>query len=157
MVAETPVGKNVDVVVWRKGKEVPLKVKLEELDENEQVASAPKSGGPSDKKPPSAVATVDALGMSLTQLTSEGRDRFEVPERTKGVLITKVTDGSIASERDMRAGDVIVEVAQEEVTTPAQVVKKVNEARAAGRKSVLIMVERRGEQRFVGLPVEPKG
>lgn len=157
MVAETPVGKLVDVVVWRKGKEVPLKVKLDELDENEQVASAPKTGNPQDKKPTSAVPSVDALGMSLTQLTPEGREKFEVPERTKGVLITKVTDGSIASERDMRAGDVIVEVAQEEVTSPAQVLKKVNEARTAGRKSVLVMVERRGEQRFVGLPVEPKG
>jgi serine protease Do len=52
---------------------------------------------------------------------------------------------------------VIVEVAQEEVTSPSQLVKKVTDARAAGRKSVLVMVERRGEQRFVGLPVEPRG
>ena len=44
-------------------------------------------------------------------------------------------------------------MAQEEVTDPAQIVKKVNEAKAAGRKSVLVMVERKGEQRFVGLSV----
>src|SRR5262249_29740902 len=94
MVAETPVGKTVDVVVWRKGKEVPLKVKLEELEENEQVASAPKSGGTQGGKAPTTAApTIDALGMSLSQLTPEGRERFEVPERTKGVLITKVADG----------------------------------------------------------------
>jgi serine protease Do len=49
---------------------------------------------------------------------------------------------------------VIVEVAQEEVTSPDQVVKKIDDARKAGRKSVLVMVERKGEQRFVGLPVE---
>jgi len=54
-------------------------------------------------------------------------------------------------------GDVIVEVAQQEVTQPQQVVAKVQEARAAKRRSVLIMVERAGEQRFVGLPVEPRG
>jgi serine protease Do len=156
MVAETPVGKLVDVTVWRKGKEIPLKVKLQELEENEQVAAAPKSGGPAANPPPAPDATVSALGMSLAQLTSETRERYDVPEKTRGVLITKVNDGSSASERDLRAGDVIVEVAQEEVSAPDQVVKKIDEAKKAGRKSVLVMVERRGEQRFVGLPVDTK-
>lgn len=153
MVAETPVGKTVDVVVWRKNKEVPLRVKLQELEENDQVASAPKGGGPSSKQPAVPEATVSALGMSLSQLTTETRERFDVPEKTKGVLITKVNDGTSAAERDLRAGDVIVEVAQEEVSAPEQVLKKINEARSAGRKSVLVMVERKGEQRFVGLPI----
>ncbi len=152
MVAETPVGKVVDVVVWRKNKEIPLKVKLQELEENDKVASVPKSG-PSDKPPPVPEATVTALGMSLAQLTDDARHRFNVPDKTKGVLITKVDDGTSAAERDLRAGDVIVEVAQEEVSAPEQVVKKINEARTAGRKSVLVMVDRRGEQRFVGLPI----
>jgi len=153
MVAETPVGKTVEVDVWRKDKEIPLKVKLQELEENEQVASAPKNDAP-DKPAPVPEATVSALGMSLAQLTAETRERFDVPERTKGVLITKVNDGTSAAERDLRAGDVIVEVAQEEVSAPDQVVKKINEAKSAGRKSVLVMVERRGEQRFVGLPID---
>ena len=155
MVAETSVDKTVDVVVWRKGKEVPLKIKLGELPEDDQVAAAPRDapGSPGGRTAPSP-ATVDTLGMSLTQLTADLRERFEIPEKTKGVLITKVAEGSTASERDLRAGDVIVEVAQEEVTSPSQVVKKVTEAGTAGRKSVLVMVERRGEQRFIGLPVD---
>ena len=119
-------------------------------------ASAPKTSGQPERKPQAPAATVDALGMSLTQLTAELRERYEIPEKTKGVLVTKVAEGSTAAERDLRAGDVIVEVAQEEVTSPAQIVKKVTEAGTAGRKSVLVMVERRGEQRFVGLPVEGK-
>jgi hypothetical protein len=43
------------------------------------------------------------------------------------------------------------------VAQPAQVQEKVREQRGQGRRSVLIMVERAGEQRFVGLPVEPRG
>ena len=154
MVAETPVGKTVDVVVWRKGKEIPLKVKLQELEENEQVASAPKSGGPGGTTPAPSEPTVSALGMSLSALTAETRERFDIPEKTKGVLVTKVADGSSAADRDLRPGDVIVEVAQEEVSSPDQVVKKITEAKTAGRKSVLVMTERKGEQRFVGLPVD---
>jgi len=68
-----------------------------------------------------------------------------------------VVEGSVAQERGIRPGDVIVEVAQTEVAQPAQVQDKVREQRTQGRRSVLIMVERGGEQRFVGLPVEPRG
>ncbi len=68
-----------------------------------------------------------------------------------------MVDGSVAQERGIRPGDVIVEVAQTEIAQPAQVQDKVKEQRTAGRKSVLIMVERAGEQRFVGLPVAPPG
>jgi len=71
--------------------------------------------------------------------------------------VTDVVDGSVAQERGIRPGDVIVEVAQTEISQPQQVQDKVKEQRTAGRKSVLIMVERGGEQRFVGLPVEPRG
>jgi serine protease Do len=85
------------------------------------------------------------------------REKFQIPGGSKGVLITKVDESSTAGERGLRIGDVIVEVAQQEVSQPAQVLDKVQEARRANRRSVLIMVERAGEQRFVGLPVEPRG
>jgi serine protease Do len=133
---------------------VVLEVKLGELDENDQVAAAPRGSKPSTPLP--SAPSVDALGMQLSQLTPELREKFEVSEKTKGVLVTKVEDGSTAAERGIRAGDVIVEVAQEEVTAPAQVAKKVTEANTQGRRSVLVMVERQGEQRFVGLPVDNK-
>jgi serine protease Do len=154
LVAETPVGKSVKVEVWRKGRTQTLEMSLGELEENEQQAAAPRPGGRSQ---PGAGGTVEALGMSLTALTPELRERFEVAEKTRGVLITKVDEGSTAAERGLRAGDVIVEVAQEEVTQPAQVLSKVQDAKKANRRSVLIMVERQGEQRFVGLPVDPRG
>ena len=95
--------------------------------------------------------------MSLSVLTPELRQRFEVGERIRGVLITRVQEGSSAAERGLRAGDVIVEVGQEEVTTPQQVAAKIQQARAQNRRSILVMVERQGEQRFVGLQVDPAG
>ncbi|HSE78566.1 MAG TPA: DegQ family serine endoprotease [Alphaproteobacteria bacterium] len=148
-VAETPVDRTVKVEVHRKGKSVMLDVTIGELDESEQVAAAPRGGqrGQSNTGP-----TVDALGMSLSAITPELRERFEVAEKTKGVLITKVAEGTPAAERGLRPGDVIVEIDQEEVTSPAQVAQKVKDARAAGKKkSILVMIERQGEQRFVGL------
>ena len=153
IVAETPVGKAVTVDVWRKNKSVTLDVTLGELEENEQQAAATPRTRPQQQ----GAAPVEALGMQLMALTPELREKFEVPERAKGVLVTKVDEGSTAAERGLRAGDVIVEVAQQEVTLPSQVIEKVQEARKGNRRSVLIMVERAGEQRFVGLPVDPRG
>ena len=95
--------------------------------------------------------------MSLSPLTPELRERHDIAENARGVVVTKVTDNSAASERGVRVGDLIVEVAQEEVSSPAQVEAKVADARKQGRKTILVMVERQGEQRFVALRVDPKG
>ena len=54
----------------------------------------------------------------------------------------------------MRAGDLIVEVAQEEVKNPGQITAKIDEAKQAGRKSVLLLVDRQGDLRFVALKLE---
>ena len=152
MVAETPVGKTVPVVIWRKGKEMTVQVKIGELEDTEQMAAAAPGGDRTPSGPPAS--TVETLGMSLATLTPELRERYEIDEKTKGVVITKVDEGSPAAERGLRPGEVIVEVNQEPVSSPQQVVDKVKEAKSQGRRGVLVMVDRQGEQRFVGLSVD---
>ena len=152
LVAETPVDKTVPVTVWRKGKEVQLQVKVGELEENEQVANVPRSTRP--QQPGAPADTVETLGMSLSAITPELRSQFDINEKTKGVVITKVDEGSPAAERGLRPGEVIVEVNQEQVSNPQQVANKVKEAKSQGRRGVLVMVDRQGEQRFVGLSVD---
>ncbi|MBI1245865.1 MAG: Do family serine endopeptidase [Alphaproteobacteria bacterium] len=154
LVAETPVDKTVKVEVWRNRKSVTLNVKLGELEEEQAASAATTAPG---SKPGQPQGQAEVLGMTLAPITPDMRQRFQLSEKQKGVVVTDVVDGSVAQERGIRPGDVIVEVAQSEITQPQQVQDKVKEQRTAGRKSVLIMVERAGEQRFVGLPVEPRG
>jgi serine protease Do len=158
LVAETPVDKSVKVQVWRNRGIVTLDVTLGEL-EDEQAAQAAPGARPAPGQPaPGAPRNeLDVLGMTLAPVSPDLRQRFQLPERQRGVVVTAVVEGSVAQERGIRPGDVIVEVAQTEVAQPAQVQDKVREQRTQGRRSVLIMVERGGEQRFVGLPVEPRG
>ena len=54
----------------------------------------------------------------------------------------------------MKPGDIIVEVAQEEVKSPGQVAAKIEEAKKAGRKSVLMLVDRQGDLRFVAIKLD---
>ncbi|MGE0659399.1 MAG: DegQ family serine endoprotease [Reyranellaceae bacterium] len=150
VVAETKVGSEVDVVVWRDGKRRTVKVKVGELEESERIQNAAVDG----QTGPKGGATVDSFGLVLSELSADLRDRYDIPAGTKGVVVTKVLDGSVAGEKGIRAGDVIVDINQHEVKTPADVETRVKEARDAKRKSVLLLIDRQGDLRFVGLRID---
>jgi serine protease Do len=151
LVAETPIDKSVKVTVWRKRKEEVVDVKVGELDETEKVANAPS--GPATP-PPGAGPTVKALGLSLSNVTPELRQKFSLADDTEGVVVVEVASDSPASEKGLRPGDIIVEVAQQEVKDPGQVTAKIDEAKKSGRKSVLLLVDRAGDLRFVALRID---
>jgi len=71
-----------------------------------------------------------------------------------GVLVLSVDDMSEAFTKGIRAGDVIVEVGQQPVRTPADVVARFHAATEAGRQSVLLLVNRDGSESFIGISVE---
>ena len=148
LVADTPVGQGADVKVWRNGDIRVFHMTLGRLEEAEEVtaqANAP-SEVPSKK--------VDALGLSLAALTPALRDRYEIGAEVKGVLIADVASDGPAAEKGVAAGDVIVEVAQEEVATPQDVLRDVEKVRQQGKKSVLLLLSRGGDLRFVALRVD---
>ena len=146
IVAETPVGRDVAVVVWRDRGETRLSVAVGELKAEETVvASRTESGETANKD----------IGLSLSEVTPALRERFELEEDAKGVVITDVDESGPAADKDLRPGDVIVEVSQEEVASPRDLAAKVEKARSAGQKSVLLLVEsKRGGLRFVALRIE---
>ncbi|HEV2162967.1 MAG TPA: DegQ family serine endoprotease [Stellaceae bacterium] len=149
IVAETPIDKSVKVTVWRKHKELTFDVKVGELKDNVQQASATTNKAPA---PPPGTA-VKTLGLSVADLTPELRERYQLANDSAGVVVTDVDKDGPAAEKGMRAGDVITEVAQESVKTPADVVKKVDAATKAGRKSLLLLVDRQGDLRFYALKI----
>ena len=151
LVAETPVDKTVPVTVWRKRKETPLRVKVGRLDETEQVAAKepPKKAPTKDDAP-----TVTALGLTLANISPEMKEKFSLADDSKGVVVVDVAKDSPAAEKGLKPGDVIVEAAQEEIKSATQVAGKVDDAKKAGRKSILLLVERQGDLRFVALRLD---
>jgi len=147
IVAETRVGKETEVKVWRDGKMKTLKVSVGELNESPQVAAKTKSAKGGERK-------LAAFGLTLSPLNEKARSRFKLPEDAKGVVITEVDKDGLAAEKGIRPGDLIVEVSTEEVTTPTEVIRKVDEAKKTGRKSVLFLLEGQGGLRYVGLRVK---
>jgi len=149
IVAETPIDKTVKVKVWRKRKELLLDVKVGELKDSDQQASASTK----QPAPPPAGTAVKPLGLAVANLTPELRERFGLTEDATGVVVTTVDTDGPAAEKGMRAGDVIVEVAQEEVKSTADVAQKIDNAKKTGTKSVLLLVDRQGDLRFYALKI----
>ena len=150
IVAETPIDKAVKVTLWRKRKEVNLDVKVGELKEEEQQASLPDKPA----APAAPEGGIQVLGLKLSNLSPDLRERFSLADDAAGVVVTDVDANSQAAEKGVKAGDVIVEVAQEDVKDAGQINTLVDQAKKAGRKSVLLLVDRQGDLRFVALKID---
>jgi serine protease Do len=151
VVADTAVGKEVDVVVIRKGQEETRHVTLGKLEDTDKVQAALKPKDDSADKP----VTQKALGLDLATLSKDLRGKYKIKDSVKGVLITGVDGTSDAAEKRLSAGDVIVEVAQEAVSSAADIKKRIDQLKKDGKKSVLLLVSNGdGELRFVALSVQ---
>jgi serine protease Do len=137
------------VVVWRKGKEVALKVRLGEL-EDERVAAVTE--GPGQDEPESG--EVPDLGLRLGKLTAELRERFGLGEKTDGVVITDVDSAGSGAEKGLKPGDVIVEIDQEEVRSPAEVADRVKKAKDEGYRVVTLLVFREGDFQWIAVRID---
>ncbi|MDO3442374.1 Do family serine endopeptidase [Agrobacterium sp. V1] len=175
IVAESPVGKEVDVVILRDGKEETVKVKLGQLQDttDEKAATedpqaedgdggvvAPDDDGGTDDQaqdqtPEVREAPQSVLGMNLVVLSNELRTEKGIAESVEGVLVASVDTGSPAEQKGMKPGDIIVEVGQDFMEVPGDVLVRINGLKSEGRKNAHMMVaDAQGNLRVVALPLE---
>jgi len=153
LVASMPVGKQVDVVIVRKGQEMTKQVTLGRLEDGEKTASAAPDAAPDDAENKSQ--TLTALGLELAPIDQAARQSFKLKDSIKGVVISSVSPGSTASDKGLRPGEVIEEVNQQAVETPADVSKAIAALKTAGKKSALLLVANgTGDVRFVALTLD---
>src|SRR5499427_7920706 len=152
IVADTPVGKDVDVVVIRKGKEETKSVKLGRLeDEKKQASVSDKKDGTPEEKP----VVKKALGLDLANLTDDLRKKHNIKDKVKGVVITGVDPNSPAAEKRLAPGMVIAEVQQQPVTTAAELQQRIEKLKKDGKKAaVLLVVSPEGDPSFVALSLQ---
>lgn len=145
-VGNSPVGKAVRVVVLRGGKTETLKITLGRREEAEGAipAAAP---APEEKEP----ELKEILGMTLSPLTNELREQLGVDGDMVGLAVTNVDETSEAYEKGLRTGDVITEAGQQKVENLEVLETRIEEVKTAGRKSLLLLVRRAGDPRFVAL------
>jgi serine protease Do len=147
LVANTEIGSTVPVTVWRDGEEMTLEITVGDL------SRAPGTGEPAGQPEPEDTDAQGGLGLQLSPLEPSVRDRLGIDSDVTGVLVAGVRPNSVAAERGVRTGDVIMRVGRREVNEPREVVEAVKEAQQRGDQTVLMLIQRDGSSRFVALPL----
>lgn len=132
LVAETPVGKEVDVKLIREGKEIDLKLKIAEMIGEPMVSQAPGPG--------------IGLGLTVDNLRPELREKYQIKARS-GVVVLGVVPGSASYLAGLQAGDVILEINKLRVTDLkqyGQIMAKIEQGRP-----ILLLIQRSGQTFFV--------
>jgi len=142
IVALTKTDKKVDMVVWRDEKEKTIRVAVGGNTDN-SIATEPSNESESGK-----------LGLALEELNDNSREKLKIANDVTGVIITAVKPDSPAAERGLARGELIKKVGNSEVTKPEEVNTAIEAAKAEGKKSVLLLVERDTRVRYVVVPLQ---
>ena len=145
IVGDTTVGRTVDVIVLRQGERIKVSVKLGQRPTNKELNAQVT-------QPEPAKPNEDAIdGAGLSELTDSLREEYGIDSTISGVIIMSLDETSSAYENGLRKGDVITDVAQKPIGSVKEVEELVSSAKSEGRQSVLLLVRREGQPRFIVL------
>jgi serine protease Do len=147
-VAGSAPGTSATLTVWRDGKQQQVDVKLGEMPNKPQVASA--ENGNNDEGQP-AESSVGPLGLRLAPLTSDFRRELHLGSDVHGVLITRVEGGSIADNIGLARGDVIMSIDQQPATSPQEAANRLRDIAKSPNKSALLLLNRHGVTQYLGV------
>ena len=149
VVAGTPVGKSVPLVILRNGKELTLNVTLGELE----LAEKENLIGQTSKKNVKS-KEYDKLGFIAEELSDQNKKKFKLNDIDTGVVITTVQDNSSAQLAGLSPGMVIIRVGQVEVNSISVIDEAIKKAVKQKRKALLLLVKVKNGTRFVALELK---
>ena len=149
-VGNTDVGKTVRVVVHRDSGTQTFRVTLGRREDAER----PVPAAMQNEEEPEAPTQSEILGLTIATLTDEIRSEMGIPDDAEGLVVVDVDETSEAFEKGLRPGDLITEAGQQRVETLSDLDDRISDAQDAGRKSLLLLVRRGGDPRFVALGLE---
>src|SRR5580700_8325724 len=144
LVANTSIGKKIDLQVRRGGKDMTLSATIGELQETQQAAAAADNTRPEK---------TSSLGLQLSSIDPGVRRQFRIPKEVEGAVVAEVAPDSPAAALGLEPGDVIESVDQQPVKTPQQAAEALQQASSKG--NILLLLNRHGTSQFVGLTVTP--
>jgi serine protease Do len=150
LVADTPINSNVDMMLWRNGKEQQLQANVGQMPSDTRQVASNDQGNPEPQATPDRAS---ALGLQLGALDPQTRQRLHLKGNVKGVVVTKVASDSQAGQLGIEAGDVIVAINQQPVATPMEAAQKLKQAQQSGDKNLLLLLNRHGINQYIGLSV----
>ncbi len=155
LVAEANIDTEATIEFWRDGQMKSAKIKVGELEKAEDDGLLPKDGEEDEETGPTGELTkIESVGLSIGAISAQDRQAYNIGDDVNGVIVIDTKPSSEAAEKGLTAGDVIVEINQQTVTDPKTAKDVIDKAAATGRNSVLLLVNREGDVRFVALKLK---
>tara|TARA_B100000676_G_scaffold298187_1_gene340832 strand:- start:1801 stop:2349 length:549 start_codon:yes stop_codon:yes gene_type:complete len=145
IVAQTEVGKTVDVKVWRNQREVVKKIKLGRLETSEDFnikkAEAPKT------------TVIEGLKITVRSLTKEDIEARNLPKDTTGVVITKIENDSPINY--LNVNNIIIEARKQKIKTVGDLKNIINSVLRSSNKTVMIAIyNNQSQRRYIGVKLD---
>ncbi len=157
IVADTAVGKSVDVIVIRKGEEVTVEVTLGRLEDADAAENEAADESGTDQEPPETndESGVSLSGVELAEIDRAARAQYAISDDVNGVLIASVETGSEAEERGLEAGMIVIAIAQELVASPEEASERLQALKENGRQNAFLLLSRPDGETFIEtLPIK---
>ena len=145
IVAQTEVGKTVDVKVWRNQREVIKKVKLGRLETSEDF-NIKKAEGPK-------TTVIEGLKITVRALTDQDIEARNLPKETTGAVITKIENDSPINY--LNVNNIIVEAQKKKIKTVGDLKNIVNAALRSSNKTIMIAIyNNQSQRRYIGVKLD---
>lgn len=151
--ASAEIGSDARISYWRDGKELKTTLKIGELEKAEDKGKVTSTSEKDAEKTTSGSVNIDSVGITLSVLDTDSRTKYAIPVNIEGVLISKVKDMSEATQKGITDGNVILEINQQKVSAPQDVLNAIESAKKAGRKTILMLIYNATETKFVAVKI----
>jgi len=146
IVAQTEVGKTVDVKVWRNKKEITKKIKLGRLETSEDFKEEEKKAEPE-------ILEIKSLKISVRLLTDKDIKTRNLPNQITGLVITNIAKNSPINY--LKVNDIIVEAQKKKIRSVNDLEKIVEGVLKSNQKTILIVIyNNQNQRRYIGVKLD---
>ena len=147
IVAQTEVGKTVEVKVWRNKKEISKKIKLGRLETSEDFKVSKKEDKPS-------ISEIKNLKITVRLLSAEDITARKLPNQTTGLVITKIDNDSPLIQ-SLSVNDIIVEAQKKKIKSINDLEKIIDAAIKSNQKTILLAIyNNQNQRRYIGVKLD---
>ena len=146
IVAQTEVGKTVEVKIWRNKKEIVKKIKLGRLETSDDFKEKPK-------KKDQDLEEIKSLKISVRQITPNDIKQRKLPNQTTGLIITKIENDSPINY--LNINDIIIEAQRKKIRSVKDLENIIKEVLKSNQKTVLIAIyNNQNQKRYIGIKLD---
>ena len=150
IVAQTKVGKIVDVKIWRNKKKIIKKIKLGRLETSEGFKENKKK---EKKEVEQEIFEIKPLKITARLLTKKDIDLRKLPNQTTGLIITSIANDSPIN--NLKEGDIIIEVQKKKIKSIKDLESIIDTALKSNQKTILVVIyNSQNQRRYVGVKLD---